>query len=72
MSKINENGDFGYFGDFFGTLMPPTFSPFEGIGKEFADLRQIVAQRVHYILPLLSIPVYCKRLGTRLCIVSIF
>ena len=51
---------------FFGNLMPPTFPPFEGIGKEFADLRQIFAQRVHYILSLLSTPVYCKRLGTRL------
>ena len=28
--------------------MPQTFPPFEGIGKEFADLRQIFAQRVHY------------------------
>ena len=62
----NENGDF-----FFGNLMPPTFPPFEGIGKEFADLRQIFAQRVHYILSLLSIPCTAKGLA-HVCIVSIF
>lgn len=51
--------------------MPPTFPPFEGIGKEFADLRQIFAQRVHYILSLLSIPCTAKGLA-HVCIVSIF